>query len=277
MKRLLGLICAASAVITCTAVESRAQDVIPNGGFETWVAEEPTDWFTSNLGLPGSGSVTQTSDKHSGSSAVEVKVVDYFGIGFGGFVQSETPCPLTRRWTELRGFYQLNSVGGDILAVQVTIYRNGNIIGGGGFVDSVSTTGGYHGFVGPIAIVPDSIPDSAFIQAGLYPGSSEFAHVGSWFKLDDLTFAGDSTSSCPIALSGDTDASGEVKSSDAIYLVNYVLKAGPEPLPCPAAGDADGSGDVKSSDIIYLVNYVLKGGAAPIDICALIPDVWSCP
>jgi hypothetical protein len=82
---------------------------------------------------------------------------------------------------------------------------------------------------------------------------------------------------CPIVVSGDASGDGQVKSSDIIYLVNYVLKAGPEPVPCAAAGDVNADGEVKSSDIIYLVNYVLKGGAPPLDVCPLIPGTWTCP
>jgi hypothetical protein len=83
--------------------------------------------------------------------------------------------------------------------------------------------------------------------------------------------------SCPIAVTGDVQNSGNVNSTDIIYLVNYVLKGGPDPMPCPAGGDANCTGDVNSTDIIYLVNYVLKAGPAPCNVCALIPGTWSCP
>ena len=68
----------------------------------------------------------------------------------------------------------------------------------------------------------------------------------------------------PLYIAGDTDQSGVINSSDIIYLVVYVFKSGPAPLPVEAAGDVDASGAVNASDLIYLVNYVFKGGPAPI-------------
>lgn len=62
---------------------------------------------------------------------------------------------------------------------------------------------------------------------------------------------------------GDANASGAISSADVIYLVNYVFKAGAEPLPVVAAGDVNCTGGITSSDIIYLVNFVFKGGPAP--------------
>lgn len=85
------------------------------------------------------------------------------------------------------------------------------------------------------------------------------------------------TGGCPVPLTGDVQSSGDVNSTDIIYLVNYVLKGGPDPLPCPAGGDANCDGVVNSTDIIYLVNYVLKGGPPPCDVCTLVPGTWSCP
>lgn len=82
---------------------------------------------------------------------------------------------------------------------------------------------------------------------------------------------------CTIGMTGDVNLSGTIVSSDIVYLVNYIFKAGPEPLPCAASGDVNCDGEVKSSDIVYLVNYVLKAGAAPCDVCTLVPGLWPCP
>lgn len=83
---------------------------------------------------------------------------------------------------------------------------------------------------------------------------------------------------CPVAMTGDVNANGGVSSSDIIYLVNFVFKAGPAPLPCPAVGDVNCTGGVVgSADIIYLVNNVFKAGAPACDVCTLIPGTWSCP
>ena len=68
----------------------------------------------------------------------------------------------------------------------------------------------------------------------------------------------------PAYIAGDTDQSGAINSADIIYLVVYVFKSGPAPLPIEAAGDVDGSGVVNSADLIYLVNYIFKSGPPPV-------------
>jgi hypothetical protein len=82
---------------------------------------------------------------------------------------------------------------------------------------------------------------------------------------------------CGVAMTGDVNVNGEIATSDIIYLVNFVLKAGPPPLPCEASGDANCTGEVNTTDIILLVNYVLKAGPPPCDVCSLIPGTWGCP
>lgn len=62
---------------------------------------------------------------------------------------------------------------------------------------------------------------------------------------------------------GDVNASGSITAADVIYLVNYVFKAGPAPVPVAAAGDVNCSGTITAADIIYLVGYVFKGGPPP--------------
>jgi len=76
--------------------------------------------------------------------------------------------------------------------------------------------------------------------------------------------------SCAVAQTGDVDTSGSIVSSDIIYLVNFVFKAGVEPLPIREAGDVDCNSNITSSDIIYLVNFVFKGGPAPCDVCTIL-------
>jgi hypothetical protein len=72
-------------------------------------------------------------------------------------------------------------------------------------------------------------------------------------------------------LAGDVNNSGSITSADIIYLVGFVFKGGPAPLPCNENGDVQCSGSVTSADIIYLVGFVFKGGPAPCDICAFSP------
>jgi len=71
--------------------------------------------------------------------------------------------------------------------------------------------------------------------------------------------------------------SGTIVASDIIYLVNFVFKAGADPMPCTGSGDVNCSGGISPADIIYLVNHVFKAGSAPCDACSLIPETWSCP
>jgi hypothetical protein len=67
---------------------------------------------------------------------------------------------------------------------------------------------------------------------------------------------------CPVNV-GDMQANGNIDAADVIYLVAYVFRSGPAPLPRVEAGDVDCSGTITSADVIYLVNHVFRGGAAP--------------
>jgi len=280
MKPPLTMVLVACLFLAWEIDHASAQDPIPNGDFETWLSGEPTEWATSALPFPGS--ITQTSDAHSGNWAVQGDVVELFpDFNAPAFVQSPAfpGFPVTQRWGSLKGFYKFTGYAFDALIIEIVMFQGGTPVGVGGFQDS-SSVSSYTEFMAPITYTDGSVPDSAYIYISMYPGGgAESTHLGSAFKIDDLALSPDSGfgGECPIATAGDANGDGEVKSSDIIYLVNYVLKAGPAPLPCEAAGDANGDGEVKSSDIIYLVNYVLKAGPAPADICALIPSVWSCP
>lgn len=64
------------------------------------------------------------------------------------------------------------------------------------------------------------------------------------------------------ALRGDANGDGKVTVSDVVFLVNYLFKGGPVPLPF-LSGDANCDTKVTISDVVYLVNYLFKGGPPP--------------
>jgi hypothetical protein len=64
-------------------------------------------------------------------------------------------------------------------------------------------------------------------------------------------------------LAGDANGNLVVNILDITYLINFVYKGGPAPVPMQA-GDANASGVINILDITYLINYVYKGGPAPL-------------
>jgi hypothetical protein len=64
-------------------------------------------------------------------------------------------------------------------------------------------------------------------------------------------------------LRADVDHTGEVNLADVVYLVNYLFKPGPAPVPAPIVGDATCDSSVDIDDVVYLINYIFKDGPAP--------------
>jgi hypothetical protein len=272
------VLCAMVFCLCAPPAALKAQDPIPNAGFESWIVGEPAGWLSSNYALPGS--IAETPDARSGAAALEGKPIEITPGSYASpFLQSQAPgFPVSQRWSSLKGFFKLNSVGQDGIDITVLLYRNGAPVGTGYFTSSISQPE-YAEFRAPVVYGVDSIPDLGFIFISMHTGDTigSYLHSGSMFRLDDLQLSMDSASTCPVLLAGDCDTSGDIKASDIIYLVNYVLKGGADPAPCPASGDTNCDGEVKASDIVNLVNYVFKAGAAPCDVCEFIPGIWSCP
>ncbi len=61
---------------------------------------------------------------------------------------------------------------------------------------------------------------------------------------------------------GDATVDGTLDLGDAIYILNYLFKSGPDPCPMEA-GDANSDGIIDLGDAIYVLNYLFKGGSAP--------------
>jgi len=64
-------------------------------------------------------------------------------------------------------------------------------------------------------------------------------------------------------LRGDVNNDGEITIADVVYLINYLFRFGPAPIPIPQVGDANCNGNVDISDAVYLIRYLFKGGPPP--------------
>ena len=64
-------------------------------------------------------------------------------------------------------------------------------------------------------------------------------------------------------LCGDANKDGVVDVGDVVYLINYLYKNGPAPVPILKAGDASCDGVVDVGDVVYLINYLFKNGPEP--------------
>jgi subtilisin family serine protease len=62
---------------------------------------------------------------------------------------------------------------------------------------------------------------------------------------------------------GDANNDKSITISDINYLVNYLTKFGPIPLPVVEMGEANCDGQTTVADVVYLVNYLFKGGPKP--------------
>jgi len=61
---------------------------------------------------------------------------------------------------------------------------------------------------------------------------------------------------------GDCNGDCLVNIGDPVYLIEYIFKGGPPPVPFES-GDVDCDGLVNIGDAVYLINYIFKGGPPP--------------
>lgn len=70
----------------------------------------------------------------------------------------------------------------------------------------------------------------------------------------------------PAYICGDANGDASVNVADAVYIINYTFKGGPEPIPL-MSGDANCDGVANVADAVYLISYVFKGGPAACAGC----------
>ncbi len=65
---------------------------------------------------------------------------------------------------------------------------------------------------------------------------------------------------------GDPTWNGVIDVGDVIFLVGYLYRGGPAPVP-PETGDVNCDGEIDIEDLIFLINYLYRGGPAPPPSC----------
>ena len=174
-----------TAALLFRVQESRAQ--IPNGDFESWSTEgEPVGWLTNNASPLIY--ITQSPTAHSGRSAAQGSVISFGGFDLSPHLASGAEgvgFPISTRPEALRGFYTLNSVGGDFLYIVVFASKAGEYIGGGAM--QLPAAGTYTELVVNIGYAAPETPDTAIIEiVALSAGG--LVHPGTVFNVDDLAW-----------------------------------------------------------------------------------------
>jgi hypothetical protein len=144
----------------------------------------------------------------------------------------------------------LSSVGIPLLAQEGISLREDNTTDDGSYKITGLRTGDY------------------YVEASTECDNQWYDHKPTWEQAD-LVFVimPDETSSIDFNLlstfiRGDANYDGVINSADVVYLINYLFKGGPAPVPLEA-GDVNLDGIVNSADVVYLINYLFKGGPTP--------------
>jgi len=185
MKRIALVFICALALLSPALMEAQ----IPNAGFETWSSGNPTGW-TVIFNIPGYLTVIQTATAHSGSSALQGTVVSVMGLGtLPPIIWSKFA--VSQRYATVSGWYTFSAVGGDSLYAWLVMYKS-NVPIGSVIFGNKTTRASYTQFNANIDYVTAGVPDSCQLYLGVLGSSAanDTPHVGSTFKLDDLSLSG---------------------------------------------------------------------------------------
>jgi hypothetical protein len=102
------------------------------------------------------------------------------------------------------------------------------------------------------------------LPAGDYPFAVFVADLEGDGDLD-LTTANRNSDNLSILLNflrGDCNGDGVIALGDVVYLITYLYKNGPAPIPLQA-GDLNCNGVVDLGDVVYIITYLYKAGPPP--------------
>ncbi|HTO94852.1 MAG TPA: T9SS type A sorting domain-containing protein [Bacteroidota bacterium] len=162
---------------------------IPNAGFESWTGLNPTGWFTTNI-VGFDTTIVPTTSVHGGSFALQGTVKSFMNlVSYAPIAWSEFS--IAQRYKTFSGWYTFSAVGGDSLYGWCVVQKSGSPLGYAFFANK-TTRGSYTQFSVDLSYIAVGTPDSAQIWFGITGSSAnnDTIHVGSTFKLDDLTLTG---------------------------------------------------------------------------------------
>lgn len=195
----------ATTITLLFSITTNAQNI--NGGFEQWDSVEtglfknytPIGWLEfmnaicEDEALPWS--VTQSTDAHSGSSALQIKnIATSFNQTATVMTSSESTeggfnnkIPISARYTRLEGYYKYTTVETDTFNIMVLMMKGEDFIAVARYEQAVNTSN-YTKFSVPIIYSAGAsiIPDSAVIM--ISAGSVENFREGSTLLVDDIAF-----------------------------------------------------------------------------------------
>ena len=184
MKRISRVYIAALALVLLVFGSAQGgKNIIRNGNFEKFTGGEPAGWETTNI--PNMlTAVSQSTNYHSGKSAVRCEVKDFSGTKMAGMLCLKN-LRLSGSLLQLKGFYLLHPVGNDVGFLSVT-FKNTNNSTIGSVEEFLSKSTGGYVLVTREAKIPNGTTMMDLHLTILAGKGSNAPHEGSYVLIDDL-------------------------------------------------------------------------------------------
>ncbi len=168
---------------------SSGQYVFPNFSFENWANGEPDGWYTNNAHAISVYPVTQSTDAHSGLSAVRGEVLNFntwTAPNFGSY--SGTLFQINEQYPTLNFYYKFNKQNNDVIVGSVAVYTANNYPIGFAEIRILNSSSTYTPIATPITwLFPDSVPAEMAMVFGIEDTVLNTATPGSYFIFDDFS------------------------------------------------------------------------------------------
>jgi hypothetical protein len=175
------------SIILFSVTLSLAQN-IPNGGFEEWATGEDNGWEPVNWQTMNGDDFTNVwqVEGRTGESAALMKVEwdEVFQQYMTCMIFYKGYFPIDQRYTQFSCYYKGSSIEGDSLQLNVSVWKNEQMIGYG-FGGTNQSADNWTEVAVSINYANGETPDAAFVAMNIPP--SEGVHYGTEFYVDDLS------------------------------------------------------------------------------------------